>query len=101
LDPLLSWRVPYRRFEPDRPYRLQHVATGELVCTLTGAQLDDLLALLVREHADDRDYWIDEAVLLYLESKRADAGLVASLRAYIDRRGPAELGWAEESSVAR
>ncbi|MFO7566974.1 MAG: hypothetical protein R6X02_30295 [Enhygromyxa sp.] len=89
--------MPYRRFEPDRPYRLHNVTTGELVCTLTGAQLGDLLNLLVREHQEDRDYWIDDAVLGWLESERADAGLIAALRAYIDRRGPAELAWAPES----
>lgn len=90
--------MPYRRFEPDRPYRLQDAATGELVCTLTGAQLDDLLDLLVREHQADRDYWIDDAVLGWLESNRADAGLIAMLRTHIDRRGPAELAWAKESA---
>ena len=89
--------MPYRRFEADRPYRLQNVATGELVCTLTGAQLDDLLDLLVREHEGDRDYWIDDAVLMWLESNHADPGLLATLRVYIDRRGPAELAWAEDA----
>ncbi|HLT40840.1 MAG TPA: hypothetical protein VK034_31400 [Enhygromyxa sp.] len=91
--------MPYRRFEPDRPYRLQDVETGELVCTLTGAQLDDLLDLLIREHESDRDYWIDDAVLAWLTSNHADPGLVELLRAHIDRRGPAELGWAPESGA--
>ena len=90
--------MPYRRFEPDRPYRLHNVATGELVCTLTGVQLDDLLDLLVRESEDDRDYWIDDAVLVWLDSNHADPDLIAMLRAYIDRRGPAELAWAAEST---
>lgn len=88
--------MPYRRFEAHRPYRLQAVATGELVCTLTGAQLDGLLDLLVREGEGDRDYWIDEAVLDWLTEQRADAELLGHLRVYVDTHGPAELAWAEE-----
>jgi hypothetical protein len=90
--------MPYRRFEPDRPYRLHNVTTGEFVCNLTGAQLDDLLDLLVREREDDRDYYFDRDVLEWLDSHRADPELVAMLRAYVDRRGPVELAWAAETT---
>lgn len=91
--------MPYRRFEPDRPYRLQATANAELVCTLSGAQLDDLLDLLVRESEDDRDYWFDESVLDWLTEQGADGELIATLRVFIDRRGPAELAWAEEKKT--
>jgi hypothetical protein len=89
--------VPYRRFEPLRPYRLQ-AGDGELVASLTGAQLDDLLDLLVRERDDDRDYWIDHTVLDWLEGQGADGELVARMRVHVDRRGPGELSWAPESA---
>ena len=90
--------MPYRRFEPERPYRLSVVPTGELVTTLTGAQLDDLLDLLVKDHAEDRDYWIDHAVIDWLESQESDPELVAKLRMFVDRRGPVEMAWAPETS---
>ena len=80
---------------PEQFYLLQVTRTYEHVCTLTGAQLEDLLVLLVRERDDDRDYYIDQAVIEWLAQQGADAELVAELRAFVDRSGPCELAWTE------
>jgi hypothetical protein len=54
--------------------------TDKLVTPLTKAQLANLLDLLVKEHGRDRDYYIDDDVLAYLEEKGCDKQLVAALR---------------------
>ena len=87
--------VPTPRLEPERVYPLRVTGTDELVCTLRGAQLDDLLDRLVREHEHDRDYYINRAVLDWLAEDGADPELVTKLRAFVERCGAGELSWTE------
>jgi hypothetical protein len=69
------------------PKALYNKSTGKLVTRLTDEQLEQLVNLLEEEHANDRDYYIDESVISYLEQKGGDADLVASLRRALGARG--------------
>ena len=77
-------------------YLLCVAGTDEQVCVLTGAQLDELHELLVREHAGDRDYYIDDAAVEWLALHDADPEIVAALRDYVAQSGPRELTWVEQ-----
>lgn len=74
--------------------------TDTQVTPLTDKQLDDLINLLEEETGDDRDYYIDDAVIGYLEEKGADGDLVASLRRAIGARGAPDEVFATGASRA-
>jgi hypothetical protein len=88
--------VPPIQHEPVRSYLLRVTGTDELVATLTDAQFDELVGRLVREHADDRDYYIDPVVIEWMAADGADPEVVATLRAFVERHGPGELTWTEQ-----
>jgi hypothetical protein len=69
------------------PKALYNKSTGQLVMQLTDEQLGDLVNLLEEENANDRDYYIDDTVVAFLEEKGADRDLVASLRRALGARG--------------
>lgn len=69
------------------PKALYIKSTNKLVTRLTDEQHNDLVSLLVEEHANDRDYYIDETVVGFLEEKGADQELVAALRKALGARG--------------
>lgn len=61
--------------------------TDRLVARLTEAQHAQLVELLEEESAGDRDYYLDGAVIAYLEQKGCDGALVAALRRALGARG--------------
>lgn len=69
------------------PKALYNKSTGKLITPLTDKQLADLVNHLEEETASDRDYYIDESVVAFLEEKGADRDLVASLRRALGARG--------------
>jgi hypothetical protein len=69
------------------PKALYNKSTGKLVARITDEQLDHLINLLEEEHANDKDYYIDESVIAYLQEKGGDSDLVASLRRALGARG--------------
>ena len=54
--------------------------SGQLLLNLNEAQFADMTRLLQEESTKDRDYYIDETVLGFLEEKGCDAQLVKALR---------------------
>lgn len=80
------------------PKALYNKSTGKLVARLTDEQLDHLTNLLEEEHANDRDYYIDESVIAYLEEKGGDHELVAALRRALGARGSHDEMFASGSS---
>jgi hypothetical protein len=62
------------------PLNLYLKGTTTIVTPLTEAQLANLVDFLEEENARDRDYYIDDNVVAYLEEKGCDAQLVAALR---------------------
>jgi hypothetical protein len=80
------------------PKALYNKSTGKLVMRLTDEQLDNLVNLLEEENASDRDYYIDETVIAFLEEKGADRDLVASLRRTLGARGGQDETFASGST---
>ena len=68
------------------PFALYLKGTDQLVTELDDAQLRCLVDLLEEEHPNDHDYYIDEAVIAYMEEKGADKVLVGSLRRALGAR---------------
>ncbi len=54
--------------------------TDKLILRLTDKQLADLEEHLEEESTRDRDYYVDENVIAFLEEQGADRQLVAALR---------------------
>lgn len=69
------------------PIALYMKSTGKLVSRISQEQLNDLVNLLEEETKDDRDYYIDDTVIAYLEEKGADRDLIATLRRALGARG--------------
>lgn len=72
--------------------------TGMPLGRITEAQLQNLIDLLVEEHADDRDYFIDQNTLDYMESKGADADLLALIRPHVVGEG-VEIEWRRDAGA--
>lgn len=70
--------------------------TGAVIGSITAEQLQDLIDLLVEESATDRDYYIDQTTIEYLEDEGADADLLKMLRAVVPEEGEGiEIEWRE------
>lgn len=70
--------------------------TGAVIGAITAEQLQDLIDLLVEESATDRDYYIDQTTIEYLEDEGADADLLTMLRAVVPEEGEGiEIEWRE------
>jgi hypothetical protein len=63
--------------------------------TITEAQLQFLIDSMEEESLEDQDYFIDSATLDYLESRGADASLLAVLRAALSGREEATIRWSK------
>ncbi len=74
--------------------------TGQRIGTITAAQRQNLIDILVEEHADDRDYYIDATTLDYMAEHGADPQLIAMIRAQLPRDPGddpgVEVEWREE-----
>lgn len=63
--------------------------SGKLLLNMNEAQFRDLVRLLQEESTTDRDYYIDETVVGFLEEKGCDAQLVRALRHALDNKSSA------------
>ncbi|HEY1407727.1 MAG TPA: hypothetical protein VF434_02245 [Promineifilum sp.] len=63
--------------------------------TITEAQLQFLIDSMEEESLEDQDYYMDPATLDYLESRGADATLMAVLRAALGGREEATIRWSK------
>lgn len=80
------------------PKALYNKSTNKLVMRITDEQLDDLVKHLEEENANDRDYYVDESVVAFLEEKGADKELVAALRKALGARGGQDETFASGST---
>ncbi len=85
--------MSYRRFVPQQPYALRLKGRTSAFARIAGAQLDDLLDLLVEDAAGDRDYFIDTATLNYLERQGADTELLKVLIRQVGTSSGIEIEW--------
>lgn len=60
--------------------RLYNIETGELLGTVSEADVQKLVAKLEEEHSADNDYFIDQATVDILEEAGASSALIAMLR---------------------
>ncbi len=73
--------------------------SGKLIMRLSDGQLADLVDLLEEETPHDRDYYIDDSVIAFLEEKGADAALIAGLRKALGARGAPDERFATGHSL--
>lgn len=60
--------------------------SGKLLLNMNDTQFNDLVRLLQEESTTDRDYYVDETVVGFLEEKGADAHLVRVLRQALESK---------------
>ena len=77
------------------PYRLVVKDTGQPIADISADQLQALVHLLEEEDVEDRDYYIDGAVLDYMADRGADPALLAVLRGALPPAGGLEVEWTE------
>jgi hypothetical protein len=76
-------------------YRLYIKGTDQALGTIDEAQLQTLIDLFEEEDSEDRDYYVDQATLEYLQDSGADTGLVALLRPHVEQAEGIEIEWRE------
>ncbi len=69
---------------------------GAELGSLSEEQLEFLIDQLEEETREDQDYWLRAETLDLLESRGADAGLMALLRAAMGEREGVEIRWSRE-----
>jgi hypothetical protein len=79
------------------PYRLYIKESRKLLGTISNEQLEQLVDLLEEEDSGDRDYYIDNDVLAFMEEEGADAELLALLRPVVTAEDGVEVEWKEEA----
>lgn len=60
--------------------RLYSIESGELLGTVSEADIQKLVSTLEEEHSADNDYFIDSATVDILEEAGASSALIAMLR---------------------
>lgn len=60
--------------------RLYNIESGELLGTVSEADVQKLVEKLEEEHSADNDYFIDQATVDILEEAGASSALIAMLR---------------------
>jgi hypothetical protein len=78
------------------PYGLYVKGTDTRLGEISDAQRQTLIDLLEEEDADDRDYYVDQAVLDYMAEQGADPALLALLRPHVGPDAGIEVEWREE-----
>lgn len=72
---------------------LYRAATGQSLCALSDAQLQQIIDALVEETAEDTEYYIDEDTLDYMAEQGVDEAVVNLLAAAIGEDGGIEVAW--------
>lgn len=72
---------------------LYNQTTGELISSITEAQLQSLVDQLEEESLEDQDYAIDPMTLAYFEGQGIDPDLVGMLRAALGNRLEITVRW--------
>jgi hypothetical protein len=68
-------------------------ATGELVGTITEADLKVLIDALEEESTEDRDYFLDASTIDVIADGRATEHLVALLRKALGEKESVDIRW--------
>ena len=73
--------------------RLYQSESGDLIGTITAAQLQYLVDQLEEEDSEDRDYYIDRATLDWFDEHGVDPALEALLREALGDREGMDIRW--------
>jgi hypothetical protein len=73
--------------------RLYESESGDLIGTITAAQLQYLVDQLEEEDSEDRDYYIDRATLDWFDEHGVDPALEAQLREALGDREGMDIRW--------
>ena len=76
-------------------YWLTIKGTDTVIGEISAAQFADLSGLLQKEDVEDHDYYIDRAVLAYMQEQNADPALLALLGPHVPLEGGIEIVWTE------
>jgi hypothetical protein len=76
--------------------RLYESESGDLIGTITAAQLQYLVDQLEEEDSEDRDYYIDRATLDWFDEHGVDSELEALLREALGDRQGMDIRWTRE-----
>ena len=76
-------------------YHLYNDKTGELIGTLSQAQLEYLQSRMEEESLEDKDYSITPMEIAYFESDSADSELLKMLREAIGDKNEVIIRWSK------
>ena len=67
--------------------------SGDLIGTITEAQLQFLIDQLEEEDSEDQDYYIDRGSLIWFEEQNVDPDLITMLREALGDRQGMDIRW--------
>lgn len=76
--------------------KLYDVQSGDLIGTISAAQLQFLIDQLEEEDSEDQDYYVDATTLDWFEEHGADPALMALLRSALGAREGMDVRWTED-----
>jgi hypothetical protein len=76
--------------------KLIDVQSGNLIGTITEAQLQFLIAQLEEEDSEDQDYYIDGTSIDWFDENGADPALTALLRGALGSREGMDIRWTDD-----
>ena len=76
--------------------QLYQSESGDLIGTITAAQLQYLVNQLEEESLEDRDYYIDRATLDWFDEHGVDSALEALLREALGDREGMDIRWTKD-----
>jgi processive 1,2-diacylglycerol beta-glucosyltransferase len=74
---------------------LYDAESGTLIGAITAEQLAFLIDQLEEEDSEDRDYYIDQATMVWFEEQDADPALITLLRGALGEREGMDIRWQE------
>lgn len=76
--------------------KIYDVESGDLIGTVTAAELQFLIDQLEEEDSEDRDYYVDLGSLAWFEEQGADPALMALLRQALGEREGMDIRWEQD-----
>ncbi len=76
--------------------KLIDVESGNLIGTISAAQLQFLIDQLEEEDSEDQDYYVDATTLDWFEEHGAEPALMTLLRGALGTREGMDIRWTED-----
>lgn len=72
---------------------LKNKLTGQMIGSISEADLQYLIDHLEEEHGEDKDYWLNRAELEVLAEKGADPAMIEMIEAALGENDDVEIIW--------